>query len=135
MTDEDIDPDFAQSRKGVFAFRLFLHFARTGRMTMAESTGRDYDSVFEEQVAKLFRSAAIKSRARLASQGSSSISLSPTQSCQGAICSASNATARPITMRARPANATGFANRSSRVTAGRSIGFGAPIGFTVPTSN
>ncbi|WDF72263.1 DUF3320 domain-containing protein [Novosphingobium sp. KACC 22771] len=52
MTDEDIDPDFAQSRKGVFAFRLFLHFARTGRMTMAESTGRDHDSVFEEQVAK-----------------------------------------------------------------------------------
>jgi very-short-patch-repair endonuclease len=52
MTDEDIDPDFAQSRKGVFAFRLFLHFARTGRMTMAESTARDHDSVFEEQVAK-----------------------------------------------------------------------------------
>lgn len=52
MTDEDIDPDFAQSRKGVFAFRLFLHFARTGRMTIAESTGRDHDSVFEEQVAK-----------------------------------------------------------------------------------
>ena len=52
MTDEDIEPDFAQSRKGVFAFRLFLHFARTGRMTMAESTGRDQDSVFEEQVAR-----------------------------------------------------------------------------------
>ncbi|GGD62259.1 DUF559 domain-containing protein [Croceicoccus mobilis] len=52
MTDEDIDPDFAQTRKGVFAFRLFMHFARTGRMTMAESTGRDHDSVFEEQVAK-----------------------------------------------------------------------------------
>lgn len=52
MTDEDIDPDFAQSRKGVFAFRLFLHFARTGRMTMAESTARDHDSVFEEQVAR-----------------------------------------------------------------------------------
>ena len=52
MTNEDIEPDFAQGRKGVFAFRLFLHFARTGRMTMAESTGRDYDSVFEEQVAK-----------------------------------------------------------------------------------
>lgn len=52
MTDEDIDPDFAQTRKGVFAFKLFLHFARTGRMTMAESTGRDHDSVFEEQVAR-----------------------------------------------------------------------------------
>ncbi len=52
MSDEDIDPDFAATRKGVLAFKLFLHFARTGRMTMAESTGRDHDSVFEEQVAK-----------------------------------------------------------------------------------
>ena len=52
MTDEDIDPDFAASRKGVFAFRMFMHFARTGRMTLAESTSRDHDSVFEEQVAK-----------------------------------------------------------------------------------
>ncbi|RWR04138.1 DUF3320 domain-containing protein [Paenirhodobacter populi] len=52
MTDEDIDPDFAQSRKGVFAFRLFLHFARTGSLAMGEATGRDHDSVFEEQVAR-----------------------------------------------------------------------------------
>lgn len=52
MSDEDIDPDFAGTRKGVLAFKLFLHFARTGQMTMAESTGRDHDSVFEEQVAK-----------------------------------------------------------------------------------
>lgn len=52
MSDEDIEPDFARTRKGVLAFKLFLHFARTGRMTMAESTGRDHDSVFEEQVAK-----------------------------------------------------------------------------------
>lgn len=55
MTDEDIDPDFAQSRKGVFAFKTFLHFARTGNMAMAEATGRDHDSVFEEQVAKALR--------------------------------------------------------------------------------
>lgn len=46
MTDEDIDPDFAAGRKGVFAFRMFLHYARTGRLTIAESTGRDHDSVF-----------------------------------------------------------------------------------------
>ncbi|MGX7896041.1 DUF3320 domain-containing protein [Tsuneonella sp. HG222] len=52
MTDEDIDPDFAASRKGVFAFRMFLNYARTGRLTIAESTGRDHDSVFEEQVAR-----------------------------------------------------------------------------------
>jgi very-short-patch-repair endonuclease len=52
ITDEDIDPDFAQTRKGVFAFRLFLHYARTGQLTLAESTGRGHDSAFEEQVAK-----------------------------------------------------------------------------------
>lgn len=52
MTDEDIDPDFAASRKGVFAFRMFMHFARTGRMTLAETTGRDHESVFEEQVGR-----------------------------------------------------------------------------------
>jgi len=28
MSDEDIDPDFAGTRKGVLAFKLFLHFAR-----------------------------------------------------------------------------------------------------------
>ena len=52
ITDEQIDPDFASSRKGVFAFKLFLHFARTGQLSMAESSGRDHDSVFEEQVAR-----------------------------------------------------------------------------------
>jgi len=52
ITDEQIDPDFASSRKGVFAFKLFLHFARTGRLAMSASTGRDHDSVFEEQVAR-----------------------------------------------------------------------------------
>jgi very-short-patch-repair endonuclease len=51
MTDEDIDPDFASPRKGVFALKLFMHFARTGRISLAESVGRDADGVFEEQVA------------------------------------------------------------------------------------
>lgn len=60
MTDEDIDSDFASTRKGVFAFRLFLHFARTGRMTLAESTGRDHDSVFEEQVAKALQARGLQ---------------------------------------------------------------------------
>jgi very-short-patch-repair endonuclease len=52
MTDEDIDPDFASTRKGVFALKMFMHFARTGRMTMAEHTARDHSDVFEEQVAQ-----------------------------------------------------------------------------------
>lgn len=52
LTDEDIEPDFASTRKGVFALKLFMHFARTGRMSLAESIGRDHHSVFEAQVAQ-----------------------------------------------------------------------------------
>ena len=50
ITDEDIDLERAKG-KGVFAFKLFLHYARTGRLSIAQATGRDPDSVFEEQVA------------------------------------------------------------------------------------
>jgi very-short-patch-repair endonuclease len=53
MTDEDIDQEFASTRKGVFALKLFMHFARTGRMSLAESLGRDTDGVFEAQVAQV----------------------------------------------------------------------------------
>lgn len=51
ITDDDIDLERAKG-KGVFAFKLFLHYARTGRLLMAQATGREPDSVFEEQVAK-----------------------------------------------------------------------------------
>ena len=52
LTDEDIEPEFASTREGVLAFRLFLQFARTGRMTTAKTAGRDRDEVFETQVAE-----------------------------------------------------------------------------------
>jgi very-short-patch-repair endonuclease len=52
MTDEDIDADFASMRPGVQALKVFMHYARTGQMEMARVSGRDYDSVFEEQVAQ-----------------------------------------------------------------------------------
>ncbi|WP_041358227.1 DUF3320 domain-containing protein [Methylorubrum extorquens] len=51
ITDEDIDLERAKG-KGVLAFKLFLHFARTGRLGIAQTTGRDHDSVFEAQVAR-----------------------------------------------------------------------------------
>lgn len=51
ITDEDIDLERGKG-KGVFAFKLFLHFARTGRLGIAQKTGRDHDSPFEVQVAK-----------------------------------------------------------------------------------
>lgn len=50
ITDEDIDLARAKG-KGVFALKLFLQYARTGRLQMAQATTRDPDSVFEEQVA------------------------------------------------------------------------------------
>ncbi|MBA1159208.1 DUF3320 domain-containing protein [Microvirga mediterraneensis] len=50
ITDEDIDLERAKG-KGVFAFKLFLHYARTGRLSVAQTSGREADSVFEEQVA------------------------------------------------------------------------------------
>lgn len=49
ITDEDIDLDRAKG-KGVFAFKLFLHYARTGRISMSARADRAMDSVFEEQV-------------------------------------------------------------------------------------
>jgi very-short-patch-repair endonuclease len=51
ITDEDIDTERGKGR-GVFAFKLFLHFARTGRLAMGVPTDREHDSVFEEQVAR-----------------------------------------------------------------------------------
>ncbi|WP_421595150.1 DUF3320 domain-containing protein [Rahnella sp. PD4] len=50
ITDEDIVLERAKG-KGVFAFKLFLQYARTGRLSVAERSGRSMDSVFEEQVA------------------------------------------------------------------------------------
>ncbi|NGO53469.1 DUF3320 domain-containing protein [Mesorhizobium camelthorni] len=50
ITDEDIDLERGKG-KGVFAFKLFLHYARTGRLSLAVTTAREMDSIFEEQVA------------------------------------------------------------------------------------
>ena len=51
ITDEDIDLERAKS-KGVFALKLFLQYARTGRLDVARQTGRDHDSVLEEQIGR-----------------------------------------------------------------------------------
>ncbi|ENH9343720.1 DUF3320 domain-containing protein [Enterobacter roggenkampii] len=50
ITDEDIDLERAKG-VGVIAFKLFLQYARTGRLSMSTASGRPMDSVFEEQVA------------------------------------------------------------------------------------
>ena len=50
ITDEDIDLERAKG-VGVLAFKLFLQYARTGRLSMSMPSGRPMDSIFEEQVA------------------------------------------------------------------------------------
>lgn len=50
ITDEDIDLERGRG-KGVAALKLLLNFARTGRMSGSQPSGREHDSVFEEQVA------------------------------------------------------------------------------------
>jgi very-short-patch-repair endonuclease len=50
ITDEDIDTERGKG-KGIFAFKLFLHYARTGRLSAPKISGRELDSAFEEQVA------------------------------------------------------------------------------------
>ncbi|MCM2504274.1 DUF3320 domain-containing protein [Aureimonas altamirensis] len=50
ITDEDIDLERGKGA-GIFAFKLFLHYARTGRLSIAQASERNMDSVFEEQIA------------------------------------------------------------------------------------
>ncbi|MFB5743624.1 DUF3320 domain-containing protein [Cedecea sp. S5-13] len=56
ITDEDIDLERAKG-KGVFAFKLFLQYARTGRISLAQRSEKEMDSVFEEQVAEALQKA------------------------------------------------------------------------------
>jgi len=47
---EDIDLNRTSGSKGVRAFKIFLQFAETGRLQIAEATDRGHDSPFEESV-------------------------------------------------------------------------------------
>lgn len=49
-TDEDIDLARAKG-KGVVAFKLFLHYARTGRLSVPQGIGKEETQLFEAQVA------------------------------------------------------------------------------------
>jgi very-short-patch-repair endonuclease len=50
ITDEDIDLERAKGH-GVYALKLFLNFARTGKLSVGVRGEREHDSIFEEQVA------------------------------------------------------------------------------------
>lgn len=59
ITDEDIDLERAKG-KGVVAFKLFLQYARTGKISLAQRTEREMDSIFEEQVADAIQKAGFQ---------------------------------------------------------------------------
>ncbi|MGC2779420.1 MAG: DUF3320 domain-containing protein [Bradyrhizobium sp.] len=54
ITGDDIDLSRAKGR-GIAALKTFLTFAQTGQLGIAQETGRDPDSIFEEQVAARLR--------------------------------------------------------------------------------
>ncbi|CAD0319838.1 DUF3320 domain-containing protein [Xanthomonas hortorum pv. cynarae] len=54
ITDEDIDTDRAKG-KGTFALKLFLNYARTGRLNLTTEARDTKQSVFEQEVAAALR--------------------------------------------------------------------------------
>lgn len=68
ITDDDIDLERAKG-KGVFAFKMFLHFARTGHLSFGHRSERDHDSVFEEQVANALTAAGYNVHAQVGLAG------------------------------------------------------------------
>ncbi|MDP9412894.1 MAG: DUF3320 domain-containing protein [Pseudomonadota bacterium] len=68
ITGDDIDLERARSR-GVAALKMFLSFAQTGKLGIAEETGRDPDSVFEEEVAAKLRSLGYDVKAQIGVAG------------------------------------------------------------------
>lgn len=50
ITGDDVDLSRSKG-KGVAALKMFLSFAQTGKLGIAKETGRDAESIFEEQVA------------------------------------------------------------------------------------
>lgn len=68
ITGDDIDLERVRSR-GVAALKLFLTFAQTGKFSAAEISGREPESVFEEQVADRLRSAGHEVKSQIGSAG------------------------------------------------------------------
>ncbi|MEZ0472670.1 DUF3320 domain-containing protein [Luteimonas salinilitoris] len=58
ITDDDIDVERAKGR-GTAAFKLFLHYARTGNLMIARETSSQRQGVFKEEVAAALRSRGI----------------------------------------------------------------------------
>lgn len=68
ITGDEIDLERARSR-GVAALKMFLSFAQTGKLGIAQETGRDPDSVFEEEVAAKLRGLGYDVKAQIGVAG------------------------------------------------------------------
>lgn len=68
ITADDIDLSRSKGR-GVAALKTFLAFAQTGQLDTAHETGRDHDSVFEEQVAARLRALGHDVKAQIGTAG------------------------------------------------------------------
>ena len=134
ITDEDIDLDRAKG-KGVFAFKLFLHYARTGRLSVAQASGREADSVFEEQVASALQARGYQVHPQVGIAGFFLRSAIADPERPADISLALNATAQLITARGQPETATGSVKQSLRITDGLSTGSGASTGSSVRRSS
>jgi very-short-patch-repair endonuclease len=68
ITDADIDLERAGG-KGVAAFKLFLHYARTGRLSMVVQSDDEVSAVFERQVAESLKERGYNVHSRIGSAG------------------------------------------------------------------
>ena len=112
ITDEDIDLERAKG-KGVFAFKLFLQYARTGRISIAQRSEREMDSVFEEQVANALQKAGYQVHPQVG------------------IASALSVMAAHIIHLVLPASVIAYAKPCLKIMDGLSIGFGVLTGSIV----
>jgi len=68
LSPDDIDLERTQAR-GVQAFKTFLNYAKNGRLDVPVPTGRETESVFEEQVQAALTSAGYQVQAQVGSAG------------------------------------------------------------------
>lgn len=68
ISDEDIDLERGKG-KGVVAFKLFLHYARTGRLTITEPQNQQSQMVLEQQIAEALKERGYNVHPRIGTAG------------------------------------------------------------------
>jgi hypothetical protein len=68
ISDEDIDLERGKG-KGIVAFKLFLHYARTGRLAITEPEHQQTQMIFEQQVAEALKEHGYNVHSRVGTAG------------------------------------------------------------------